>query len=117
LEWRDGELVGTSASRNQDFLEHILSLDTGASRLGEFAIGTNDAIDRFCGDILLDEKIGGTVHVALGRAYPQVGGTNQSALHWDIIKDTRQAGIIYLDGEPVWEKGRFLIAGEGNDQK
>jgi aminopeptidase len=115
LEWRDGELVGASASRNQDFLEHVLSLDAGARRLGEFAIGTNDAIDRFCGDILLDEKMGGTVHVALGRAYPQVGGTNQSALHWDIIKDTRQAGIITLDGEPVWEKGRFLIGPKSGD--
>lgn len=109
LAWRDGELVSASASSNADFLRRILDLDAGARRLGEFAIGTNDAIDRFCSDILLDEKIGGTVHIALGRAYPQVGGTNASAIHWDIVKDTREDGAIYLDGAKIWEKGVFLF--------
>ena len=109
LAWRQGELVSATAASNQDYLLDILALDDGAKRLGEFAVGTNDAVDRFCNDILLDEKIGGTVHVALGRAYPEVGGTNQSAIHWDIVKDTRKEGEIYLDSAKIWEQGRFLI--------
>jgi aminopeptidase len=109
LEWRQGALVRASASRNEDFLQAVVRLDAGASLLGEFAFGTNAGVDRFCNDILLDEKIGGTVHVALGRAYPEVGGDNQSALHWDIIKDTRQEGAVYLDGRKVFENGQFLI--------
>jgi aminopeptidase len=109
LAWQDGTLVQASATSNEDYLQRIVNADAGASLLGEFAIGCNEAIDRFCSDILLDEKMRGTVHIALGRAYPQVGGTNQSAIHWDIIKDTRQEGAIYLDGQKVWEKGHFLI--------
>lgn len=109
LAWKAGELVSVSATHNEAYLHEILGLDDGASKVGEFAFGTNDAIDRFCYDILLDEKIGGTVHIALGRAYPEVGGTNQSAIHWDMVKDTRQEGAFYLDGKKVWEKGKFLI--------
>jgi len=86
----------------------VLATDAGASAVGEFGIGVNEGIDRFCKDILIDEKIGGTVHVALGRAYPQCGGDNQSALHWDIIKDLRQEGAIYVDGVKVFERGRFV---------
>jgi aminopeptidase len=63
----------------------------------------------FCKDILIDEKIGGTIHVALGRAYPECGGTNKSALHWDIIKDIRKDGAVYVDGEPVLQNGVFLM--------
>jgi aminopeptidase len=111
LEWRQGALVGASASRNEDFLREVVRMDAGASLLGEFAFGVNPGVDHLCNDILLDEKIGGTVHVALGRAYPEVGGDNQSALHWDIIKDTRQEGAVYLDGRKVFESGRFLIHG------
>jgi hypothetical protein len=77
--------------------------------VGEFAIGTNYGLDRFCHDFLLDEKIGGTVHIALGRAYPACGGDNMSAIHWDLIKDTRREGAIYLDGEKVFENGVFMI--------
>lgn len=110
LEWQNGRLVTASASRNEDFLQQIVNVDAGASLLGEFAVGTNYGIDRFSNEILLDEKIGGTVHIALGRAYPQVGGINQSAIHWDIIKDTRREGAIYLDGIKVWENGHFLMA-------
>ncbi len=109
LAWKNGVLVSATASANEDFLHEVIRMDAGASLLGEFAIGTNPAVDRWCNDILLDEKIGGTVHVALGRAYPEVGGTNQSALHWDIIKDTRREGALYLDGRLVFESGRFLI--------
>ena len=90
LEWEDGRLTHARADKNEDFLKQVLALDEGATRLGEFAIGTNYDIDRFCKDIFFDEKIGGTVHIALGRAYPACGGTNQSAVHWDIIKDIRK---------------------------
>jgi aminopeptidase len=107
LEWRNGELVEASAESSEDFLRGVLATDDGASRIGEFAFGTNYAIDRFSKDILIDEKIGGTIHIALGRAYPECGGTNQSALHWDIIKDLRTEGVVTLDGKAVFEQGAF----------
>lgn len=108
LSWENGKLVEATSSTNQDYLLSILKTDEGASRIGEFAIGTNPYWSIFCKDILLDEKIGGTIHIALGRAYPQTGGTNQSAIHWDIVKDMRQEGEIYLDGKKIYEKGTFL---------
>jgi aminopeptidase len=109
LEWQDGRLVKATAESNEDFLHDVLNTDAGASLLGEFAFGVNYGIDRFSKDILLDEKIGGTIHIALGRAYPECGGTNQSALHWDIVKDLRTEGAVSLDGRLVFESGRFLI--------
>lgn len=109
LEWRDGALVHASASGNQEYLWQILETDAGASRLGEFGIGLNPHIDRFCGDILFDEKIAGTIHIALGRAYPECGGVNQSSVHWDLVKDLRQGGSVIVDGEPVLVDGRLLI--------
>jgi len=86
-------------------------MDAGASRIGEFGIGLNTGINRFCYDILYDEKIGGTIHIALGRAYAECGGVNSSALHWDIVKDLRTEGEIHLDGRKVFEKGKFLFPG------
>ena len=71
--------------------------------------GTNTKIDRFSTDILLDEKIGGTVHIALGRAYPECGGTNESAIHWDIVKDLRTDGTVYVDGRAIFDAGKFLF--------
>jgi aminopeptidase len=109
LEWQNGHLLHAAASKNEDFLQRILASDDGASRVGEFAIGTNYGIDRFCKDIFFDEKIGGTIHIALGRSYPVCGGKNQSAIHWDIIKDMREEGLIYLDGHKVYEKGEILV--------
>lgn len=109
LRWKKGTLTEARSSTNQDFLESLLKTDEGASRIGEFAFGTNPAVTHFCKDILLDEKIGGTVHIALGRAYPDTGGTNQSAIHWDIIKDVRREGRVYVDGGLVFENGRFVI--------
>lgn len=108
LAWQAGELIEASASEQNDYLHQILATDTGARRIGEFGIGLNPHVTRFCKDILLDEKIGGTVHIALGRAYPECGGVNQSAIHWDIIKDLRQEGVLYLDGVAVMEAGRWL---------
>ncbi len=109
LEWKNGELRSASASSNEDFLWRILETDAGAKRLGEFAFGLNPHINRFCRDILIDEKIGGTVHFALGRAYPECGGTNQSSIHWDLIKDLRQQGKVLVDDVPVLADGKLLI--------
>ena len=81
--------------------------DEGARRLGELGIGTNPGIDRPTGSILLDEKIAGTVHLALGRSYPETGGSNDSALHWDLICDLRSGGRLSADGESVLEDGRL----------
>jgi aminopeptidase len=109
LHWKEGKLMDASASSNQDFLHGVLATDPGAGLLGEFAIGTNPGVTLFCKDILLDEKIGGTVHIALGRAYPECGGTNRSAIHWDIIKDTRKNGTVFADGKPVHHNGEFVF--------
>ena len=109
LEWRDGALVQASARSNEDFLRRILETDAGASRLGEFAFGLNPHINRFCRDILYDEKIGGSIHLALGRAYPECGGENQSRIHWDLVKDLRTQGAVYVDGAPVMQGGKLLI--------
>jgi aminopeptidase len=109
LRWARGELVEATASLHQDYLRAVLATDAGASRIGEFALGTNPHVTRFCKDILIDEKIGGTVHIALGRAYPESGGDNRSAIHWDIVKDIRDEGAVYVDGEVVLQAGRFSM--------
>lgn len=109
LRWEKGKLVEASSSTNQDFLQSVVKTDPGASLIGEFAIGTNPEVKHFCKDILIDEKIDGTIHIALGRAYPKVGGTNQSSIHWDIIKDMRQEGQIFLDGRLIYENGKMLL--------
>ena len=109
LEWRDGALINAGASSNEDYLLQILETDAGSSRLGEFAFGLNPHINRFCSDILYDEKIGGTIHLALGRAYPETGGENQSSIHWDLVKDLRIEGAVYVDGVPVLADGIMLI--------
>jgi len=107
LTFRDGEVVDARAGRGQAYLEQALATDAGARRLGELGIGTNRGIDRPIGAILFDEKIGGTVHLALGRSYPETGGVNASALHWDLICDLREGGRLSADGELVQEGGQF----------
>jgi aminopeptidase len=109
LAWKKGRLVEATSSANQDFLRRVLETDAGSSTIGEFAMGTNMAVDRFCKDILIDEKIGGTIHVAVGRSYPECGGVNTSAIHWDIVKDIRQEGEVIVDGAPVLSRGKFLL--------
>ncbi len=109
LEFKKGEVVKSNAAKNLDLLENVLQTDAGSRRIGEFGIATNYGITRFSKDILFDEKIGGTVHLALGRAYPRGGGKNESAVHWDMVKDLRSGGNIYLDGKLVQEKGKFKI--------
>jgi aminopeptidase len=107
LELRDGEVVAASAAVGDAYLQHALATDDGARFLGEIGIGTNFGIARPIGTILFDEKIGGTVHIALGRSYPETGGKNRSALHWDLICDLRAGGRLTADGEVVQENGRF----------
>jgi aminopeptidase len=107
LSFRDGEVVSARAHIGDAHLQAALATDAGARRLGELGIGTNTGIDRATGSTLLDEKIAGTVHLALGRSYPETGGVNQSALHWDLICDLREGGLVTIDGEPLIEDGRF----------
>lgn len=109
LEFEKGEVVKATAEQNEDLLKQLLDMDEGARRLGEFGVGLNYGIDRFAYEILYDEKIGGTIHLALGRAYAENKGVNQSALHWDIVKDLREEGAIYLDDKKVMENGKFLF--------
>jgi len=108
LTFSKGEVVNASAETNETLLHQLLDMDEGARRIGEFGVGTNHGIDFISNDILFDEKIYGTVHIALGRAYSECRGINRSALHWDIIKDLRQTGEIYLDNQQVFKAGRFL---------
>jgi aminopeptidase len=109
LHFSKGEVVEATADKNQKLLLDLIGMDAGAKRIGEFGVGTNYSISRYCYDLLFDEKIGGTVHIALGRAYPECGGINKSAFHWDLIKDLREEGALYLDGKKVLEKGGFLF--------
>jgi aminopeptidase len=107
LTFRDGEVVEARADRGDQALHGALATDAGARRLGELGIGTNFGIDRAVGLVLLDEKIGGTIHLALGRSYPETGGVNESALHWDLVCDLRDGGRLSADGETVLEAGAF----------
>jgi aminopeptidase len=108
LEFRHGVVVEAHADRGDDVLQAMLATDDGARRLGEIGIGTNTGIDRPVGTILFDEKIGGTVHLALGRSYPETGGTNESAIHWDMICDLRTGGRITADGTPILVDGQLV---------
>lgn len=109
LHFEHGRVVQASAEKNEDFLHTTLDLDEGSRYLGEFAIGTNPRINRFIKRILFDEKIGGTIHLALGKGYPITGSQNQSAIHWDMICDMRRGGQIYADGELFYDSGQFAV--------
>ena len=105
LRFAEGRVVDASADSEEAFLHDTLDTDEGARRIGELGIGCNPAIDRYMGNVYFDEKMDGTVHIALGFGYPSVGGTNESAVHWDIVKDLRSGGRIELDGTIVQESG------------
>jgi aminopeptidase len=105
----DGRVVDASARTNEDFLIQTLDTDDGARRLGELGIGCNPGIQRFMKNVAFDEKIDGTVHLALGKSYGFTGGTNKSTIHWDIVKDLRVGGRILADGRVVQEDGRWLF--------
>jgi aminopeptidase len=107
LTFKDGKVVAASAEKGQDFLYSMLDMDAGSRFLGECAIGTNYNITRYTKNTLFDEKIGGTVHFALGAGYPETGNSNQSGLHWDMVVDLRPGGTIEIDGETINKNGRF----------
>jgi aminopeptidase len=108
LRFEGGEVVRAEAARGDDYLQSLLDMDEGSRILGELAFGMNYEIDRFTRDILFDEKIGGTLHLALGSSFKKLGGRNDSGLHWDMICDLRAEGEVYADGELVWKAGRFI---------
>ncbi len=108
LRFEKGRVAEARAAKGEALLHSLLETDEGARYAGEAAIGTNDQIDRFTKNMLLDEKMGGTVHIALGRGFPLAGGKNQSALHWDMLKDMRDGGQIWADGTLIYENGAFL---------
>jgi aminopeptidase len=109
LEFSAGRVVKASAARGEDLLRKLIEMDEGARRLGEAAFGTNYDIQRFSRNTLFDEKIGGTIHLALGDSFKEIGGQNASALHWDMVCDMRQGGMAYADGELIYKDGKFLI--------
>lgn len=106
LKVEDGEIKEWHAESGQDILDETFSIP-GTRRFGEAAVGTNYTIDRFSKNILFDEKIGGTVHMAIGQSYAQAGGKNESTVHWDMIADMKQGGLIYADGREIYRDGRF----------
>jgi aminopeptidase len=109
LEFKEGRVVRASAQKNEAFLQRTLDTDEGSRFIGEFAIGTNEGIQQFTREILFDEKIGGTFHLALGAGYPETGSRNQSSIHWDMVGDLRSGGDIWIDDIRFYQNGRFLI--------
>jgi aminopeptidase len=108
LEVKDGVVVKAEAKKGEDLLKALLATDAGSNKFGEVAIGTNYNIKKFTKNMLFDEKIGGTVHLAIGDSMPEAGGQNRSALHWDMLCDMRNGGKIYADGELIYENGRLI---------
>jgi aminopeptidase len=109
LRFEGGKVVDASAEQGEDFLIEMLDTDEGARRLGELGIGTNYGIATGTQEILLDEKIGGTIHLAVGMSYPETGGTNNSAVHWDMVCDLRHGGVIVVDGTDLQRDGKFQV--------
>ena len=109
LEFKKGRAVKATAEKNEKYLLAMLDVDPGARRVGEIAIGTNYGIKRFTKNILFDEKIGGTCHLAVGASIPESGGKNQSSIHWDMVCDLKKNGEIKADGKVIYSKGKFII--------
>jgi aminopeptidase len=109
LTFENGRVVKAEARHGDDFLQEMLNMDAGARVLGELGIGANYGIQRFTKNMLFDEKIGGTVHLALGAGYPETGSTNVSSLHWDMLLDLRDGGELYADGRLVLKNGKWAI--------
>ena len=108
--FKDGKVVDASADKGEDYLLSQLEMDEGARIVGEVAIGTNYGIQEFTGNTLFDEKIGGTIHIAIGQGFKEAGGSNQSSVHWDMVHDMKQGGEIYVDGELIYQNGQFVLA-------
>jgi aminopeptidase len=109
FDFEQGKVVKASAKKNEDFLLKMLESDQGSRYVGEFAIGTNYGITRFTKSILFDEKIGGTIHMALGRGMPETGSKNKSSIHWDMISDMHEDSEVLVDGELFYQDGKFKI--------
>jgi aminopeptidase len=109
LWFEHGKAVKATAEKNEEYLNKTLDTDTGSRFIGEFAVGTNDGIKQFTREILFDEKIGGSFHMALGAGYPETGSMNESAIHWDMICDLRKGGEIRVDDQLIYRDGRFLL--------
>ncbi len=108
LTFEEGRVTHFSAEQGEGYLAAMLDMDEGARKLGEFAIGTNTGVTRITRNTLFDEKIAGTIHCALGNAYPNAGGINKSAIHWDMVTDMRE-GRVVVDGATMYEAGKFVI--------
>lgn len=108
FEFEEGKVVRATARKGEDLLTSLLDMDAGARYIGEFAFGTNEDIQRYTRNTLFDEKIGGTIHLAVGASYPDTGGKNQSGLHWDIVRDLREGGQVFADGELIYRDGKFI---------
>jgi aminopeptidase len=108
LAFERGKVVKAEADKGQEFLRAMVAMDKGSCYLGEAAFGTNYNVTRYTKNTLFDEKIGGTIHLALGAGYPETGNKNRSGLHWDMVCDLRSGGEIYADGELIQKNGRFL---------
>ena len=108
LEIKDGEVINWNAAKGAELLDKIFEIQ-GARRFGEVAVGMNDGIQKFTKNMLFDEKIGGTIHMAVGACYPETGGKNQSSVHWDMLADMRQGGEIYADNQLIYKNGKFTI--------
>jgi len=109
LRFEDGRVVKACAGKNEELLHKMLDTDEGARRLGEFAFGCNPGVRRFTRNILFDEKMDGTVHMALGFAYPESGGSNTSAIHWDMVCDLRDGGRVTVDGDLFARDGQIVV--------
>lgn len=109
LWFEKGQVVKATAEKNEDYLLKMLDTDKGSRYVGEFAIGTNEGITRFTRQILFDEKINGSFHLALGAGFPESGSRNESAIHWDMICDLRDGGEIWVDGQLLYENGKFVL--------
>ena len=109
LEFKDGVVIKANAEKGSEFLQKVLTTDEGSKRLGEFAFGLNYGIKSISKNVLFDEKIGGTIHLAVGRAFAETGGMNKSVVHWDMIYDLRKGGEIYADGELIYRDGKFVV--------
>ena len=109
LTLKNGKIVDAKAEKGEEYLNNMLDTDEGSRFVGEIAIGTNEMVQEVTGNILFDEKIGGSIHMAAGASYPDTGGKNVSGLHWDLIKNMKNGGKIYADDELIYENGKFLI--------
>ncbi len=109
LTLKNGKIIEAKAEKGEEYLNNMLDTDEGSRFVGEIAIGTNEMIQEVTGNILFDEKIGGSIHMAAGASYPDTGGKNVSGLHWDLIKNMKNGGKIYADDELIYENGKFLV--------